>query len=198
MMVTAVASGAHMAMGPGARQGGGVFERSGLEGMHKDHPAQQQECLPPGHVAQSPIQADPECFHGWGTPSSCGSTVGSLARSWGAVGSRHSAPLAKTKGRLCPDPPGCRSPSPCPACGAAEEPKVVGRAPCPAAAGAQENCSREWGIETAAASMAQGQGSPPATPRLSPHLPWLPLCLRGTAGRAEPRRAGVPRAGPVA
>lgn len=63
---------------------------------------------------------------------------------------------------------------------------------------AQENCSRKWGIETAAASRARGQGSPPATPRLCPHLPRLPLCLRGTAGRAEPRGTGVPGAGPVA
>lgn len=93
--------------------------------MRKDHPAPQQEPLPPGHGAQSSR----------GTPSSCGSTVGSLARSWGAEGSRHSPPIAKPKGGLCPDPPGCCSPSPCPACGAAGEPKVVGRAPCPAAAG---------------------------------------------------------------
>lgn len=125
VMVTAVASGALLAVGSGARQGGGVSKGSGLEGMRKDHPAPQQEPLPPGHGAQS------SC----GTPSSCGSTTGSLARSWGAEGSRHSPPIAKPKGGLCPDPPGCRSPSPCPACGAAGEPKVVGRAPCPAAAG---------------------------------------------------------------
>lgn len=168
VMVTAVASGAPLAMGPGARQGGGVSEGSGLVEMHKDHAAPQQEPLPPGHGAQSPL---PEHFHSWGTPSSCGSTEGSLARSWGAVGSRHSPPIANPKGRLCPDPPGCRSPSPCPACGAAGEPKVVGGAPCPAAAGLRRTApaNGESRLLLPAGHAARGPHRPPLGSALTSH-----------------------------